>query len=310
MKKNTLTAPILLLAVQALVCACNSDSETLARIAEVEKRYQDSIAVLKDALKEKQEQIDLLSYPADQRLQKAKELIDAGELDKASEEISQLKKLFPNSQEASSSSELVTKIGEIKEAKRKEEERIKALGFKAVSEQTTITIGYNTVTLSGITISKNFTHDSYGDRYFYNDADRGNKYVSMTMSVKSESSDPNLPQLAIYTIVGDRMELEGRFYTRFARWEDYGTYLGNYHDSQNDFAKVSTVKFKLGLQMTDEKLSKPYAIVLKKQNALVRRYERFDNPPVSYEGSADYPSTLSVEDFKKDYVIIKRYNLN
>ena len=104
MKKYAFTIPILLLAIQASLCSCDSKRETEAQIAKVEKKYQDSIAVLKDALKEKQEQIDMLSYPSDQRLAKAKELLDAGELDKASEEISQLKKLFPNSQEASASS--------------------------------------------------------------------------------------------------------------------------------------------------------------------------------------------------------------
>ena len=105
------------------------------------------------------------------------------------------------------------------------------------------------------------------------------------------------------------MSLEGTFRTEFNRWEDYATYLGNYHDSHNDFAKVNSVKFKLGLQVSDEKLNKPYAIVLMKENVLARHYERFDNPPVSYVGSADYPSTLSLSDFGSKYVIVKRYNL-
>lgn len=310
MKKYAFTIPILLLAIQASLCSCDSKRETEAQIAKVEKKYQDSIAVLKDALKEKQEQIDMLSYPSDQRLAKAKELLDAGELDKASEEISQLKKLFPNSQEASASSALVTKIGEIKEAKRKEEERIKALGFKAIAEQTNVKIDYNTVTLSGISVGNRFTFDSYGNEWYYREADRGSKYVSMQMSVTSTDHDPNLPELALYSISGDKMNYEGAFDTRFARWKDYGAYLGNYHDYSNDFAKVSTVRFKLGLQVDNETLSKPYAIVLKKKNVLSSHYERFDNPPVSYEGSANYPSTLSVEDFKNDYVIVKRYNLN
>ena len=310
MKKYAFTIPILLLAIQASICSCDSKREAEAQIAKVEKTYQDSIAVLKDALKEKQEQIDMLSYPSDQRLAKAKELLDAGELDKASEEISQLKKLFPNSQEASASSALVTKIGEIKEAKRKEEERIKALGFKAIAEQTNVKIDYNTVTLSGISVGNRFTFDSYGNEWYYREADRGSKYVSMQMSVTSTDHDPNLPELALYSISGDKMNYEGAFDTRFARWKDYGAYLGNYHDYSNDFAKVSTVRFKLGLQVDNETLAKPYAIVLKKKNVLSSHYERFDNPPVSYEGSANYPSTLSVEDFKNDYVIVKRYNLN
>lgn len=263
---------------------------------------RDSVAVLKDSVR-------ILKYPADQRLAKAKEWVGAGELDKASKEIEQLKTIFPNSPEAKQSDELINKISEMKEAQRKEAERIKALGFKALPEQTTVKIDYNTVTLSNISVGQTFTFDSYDDRYFYRTADRGAKYVTMQMSVKSEDHNPMIPQLAVYSISGDKMILVGTFDTRFARWSDYGAYLGNYHDTNNDFAKVSTVRFKLGLQVDNDKLSNPYAIVLMKKNVLSYSYERFDNPPISYIGSAGYPSVISLGDFNKDYVIIKRYNL-
>lgn len=292
-----------------LVCSCNSKAETEAKIAEIEKRYQDSLSVLRNELKEAQAKIEVLSYPADQRLQKAKSLIEAGDMDKATTEINQLKQIFPNSAEASSSSTLLMRINELKEAKRKEEDRIKALGFKAIAELSTVKIDYNTVTLSSISVGNRFIFDAYDDRWFYRDADRGSKYVTMQMSVTSTDHDPDLPQLALYIISGDKMKLEDTFETRFARWRDYGAYLGNYHDSTNDFAKVSTVRFKLGLQVNNEQLAKPYAIVLMKKNVLTSHYERFDNPPVSYHGSANYPSTLSLDDFKKNFVIVKRFNL-
>lgn len=292
-----------------IVCSCSSKKETEAKIAEVKMIYQDSLAVLKQELKDAKAKIELLSYPADQRLQKAKNLIDTGELDKAITEINQLKKLFPNSSEASSSSALLTRINELKEAKRKEEERIKALGFKAIPEQATVKVDYNTVTYSSISVGDRFIFDAYDDRWFYRDADRGSKYVTMQMSVTSTSHEPNLPELALYIITGDEMILEGTFDTEFARWRDYGAYLGNYHDSTNDFSKVSTVKFKLGLQVSDDKLTKPYAIVLKKKNALSYHYDRFSNPPISYTGSADYPTYLNINDFKDRYALIKRYNL-
>jgi len=305
-KRNSGRTIFFALGILFCVCSCNSDSKTAVRVAE---KYQDTIAVLKSQLNEAQRKIELLSFPADQRLQKAKNLIETGELDKASVEIEQLKQLFPNSPEVVSSSTLLTKIQELKEAKRKEEERIKALGFKALSEQTTIKVDYNTVTYSSISVGNRFVFDAYDDRWFYRDADRGSKYVTMQMSVTSSNHNPDLPELALYVITGDRMVLEGTFDTEFARWRDYGAYLGNYHDSSNDFSKVSTVKFKLGLQVRNEQLAKPYAIVLKKKNVLSYHYDRFSNPPISYIGSANYPSSLSLEDFKEEYVMIKRYNL-
>ncbi len=275
----------------------------------MEKRYQDSISILKSQLKQANEQIVLLKYPADQRLNQAKSLVESGDLDKALVEIQQLKQLFPNSAEASASEALLTRIEDLQEAKRKEEERIKALGFKAIPEQTTIKVDYNTVTLSNISVGNRFVFDAYDDRWFYRDADRGSKYVTMQMSVTSTSHYPDLPQFAAYSIKGDQMTLIGKFDTRYARWSDYGSYLGNYHDSSNDFSKVSTVKFKLGLEVDNETLSRPYAIVLMKKNVLSSHYERFENPPYSYIGSANYPSQLSLDDFKEQYVIVKRFNL-
>jgi hypothetical protein len=307
--KKSFVALIVSLVGASCMSSCSSNSETAAKVADVERKYQDSLAILRNELKEAKAQIGLLSYPADQRLKKAKELLDAGELNKAAAEIEQLKRLFPNSTEATSSASLFARINELKEAKRKEEERIKAIGFKAIVEQTTVKIDYNTVILSAIGVGNRFVFDAYDDRWFYRDADRGSKYVTMQMAVTSTDHDPNLPEFAVYSITGDKMNLVGNFETRFARWRDYGAYLGNYHDSTNDFAKVSTVKFKLGLQVSNEQLAKPYAIVLRKKNVLSSHYERFDNPPISYIGSADYPSTLTIDDFKSDYAIIKRYNL-
>lgn len=308
MKKLTIQLIIGIVGI-FLMSSCDSESKTASQVSEVEKKYQDTVAILRKELKEANDKIELLSFPADQRLQKANDLINAGELDNAIKEIEQLKQLFPNSPEASSSAKLVTKIDELKEEKRKEEERLKALGFKAIAEQTTVKIDYNTINLSSISIGNQFVFDAYDNRWFYRDADRGSKYVTMQMSVTSTDHNPNLPEFAIYTISGETMQLEGCFETHFARWSDYGAYLGNYHDSKNDFSKVSTVKFKLGLQVSDEKLAKPYAIVLKKKNVLSSHYDRFNNPPISYLGSADYPKTLSLSDFENNYIIIKRYNL-
>ncbi len=291
-----------------LMASCNSINNS-GQVSKNEQIYIDSINLLKNQLEQAYAQIEILKYPADQRLNKAKSLMDAGDLDDALNEIYQLKNVFPDSKEATLSETIVNKINDLKEAKRKEEERIKALGYKAIAEQTTIKVDYNTIVLSSISVGNTFVFDSYGDRYYYRDADRGNKYVTMQMAVTSTDHDPDLPQLAAYSINGDKMQLIGKFDTEFARWKDYGAYLGNYHDSSNDFAKVSTVRFKLGLQISNEVLAGPYAIVLMKKNVLSSHYDRFSNPPKSYIGSADYPTSLNLDSFKDNYVLIKRFNL-
>ena len=256
--------------------------------------------------------VTMLSFPADQRLTKINSLVSSGEYTAAKREISRLIELFPESKEAKSAPAINERIDKLIAQKKAEEERIKALGFKALKASTSFKIDYNKVELTSISVGNTFTFDSYGDRYFYRSADRGNKYITAAMKITSDSKDPKLPQLAVYKISGDSMTWEGNFKTEFARWDDYGSYLGNDHDFGNDFAKTSSVRFKIGKEVAEEIVKGPYALVMKKENALNRNYERFDNPPISYIGSVDYPYTLKLEDFTKEnsqYIVVKIANL-
>lgn len=253
--------------------------------------------------------ISILAFPADQRLAKIKDLIASEDYADAKSQIAQLKKVFPNSSEAKVCGDLESTITAKEEAKKAEQERIRALGFKAIAAKTTFTIGYNTMTLSGFSIGTQFIHDAYDDQWFYNTADRGNKFVTAAMSIKSTDKDPNIPEFAVYSVNGDKMKFVGKFRTEYARWRDYGTYLGNYHDTSNDFAKVSTVKFKLGAEVSESVTSTAFAIVCKKENGLVSAYNRYENPPMSWKGSVSYPSSLSVMDFENNYILVKLYNL-
>lgn len=307
MKKSFLLAMGMLGLV--LVCSCNSKSETEAKIAEMEKKYQDSLSIVRNELKEAKAKIEVLSYPADQRFSHITELFNAQEYDKVKKEIAEMKSVFPNAPENTECGKILEKISTLEAAKKAEEERIKALGFKAITQKTTFKIDYNTIALSSISIGKTYTFDYRSDEWTYREADRGTKYISAAMSVTSTDHDPNLPQLAVYKIEGGNMVYVESFDTEFARWEDYGSYLGNDHDFHNDFAKVSTVKFKIGVQISDEVLSKPYAIVVKSENGLTSSYDRFKNPPKSYIGSVSYPRTLNVEDFSKNFILVKTYNL-
>lgn len=271
-------------------------------------QVDDNAAIIK-ALRDS---ITMLSFPADQRLAKINSLVTAGNYTSAKDEISQLIELFPESKEAKTSLSINERVDKLIAQKKAEEERIKALGFKALKTYTSITVGYNKVVFTNINIGNTFTFDSYGDTYHYYTADRGNKFLSAAMKITSEDKNPLLPQPALYSISGDAMNWVGNFSVKFTRWKDYGTYLGNYTDNSNDFSKVSSVNFKVGYETSDEITKKPYAIVLKKENSLVRNYERFDNPPVFYTGSVNYPTTLRLEDFTSDdsqFVVVKIANL-
>lgn len=298
-----------------LVC-CFMICSSCDRNAEVVKSLNAKLDSLQDVadsqwglIESLRDTVRSLSFPSDQRLIKIKSLIAEDCFADAKNEISDLETLFPNSKEAKEAQSLRYSISAKEEAIRAEQERIQALGFKAIKAKTSFQIDYNNIILSNISIGKQFSYDSYGDYYFVSTADRGNRYVTASMSVTSSSTNPKLPQFAIYSIYGKQMKYQGRFTTKFARWEDYGTYLGNYHDNGNDFAKVSTVKFKIGVEVSTWVALDPFAIVVKKSNELELAYDRYSDPPMSYEGSVDYPDTLTMSNFEESYILVKLYNL-
>lgn len=304
---------ILLLSIPTtLIISCGVKQNEYDRVKtqlETAKKQmmQDSIRIsnLRDT-------ITMLSLPANQRLSLINEQVSTGEYGQARKSIGELNRLFPGSKESQQTVAILQRIDNLIAKQKAEEERIKALGFKALKTQTTATIDYNKVSFSGLSVSNTFVHDSYDDRYFYNRADRGNTYVLATMSVTSESHNPDIPTLAVYSINGDKMKIESVMRLEFAQWKDYGAYLGNHVDFGNDFSKTSTIRFKLGAEVPVEITKNAYAIVLKKYNGLSRTNNRYDNPEISYNGNMMYPHFLSLEDFTKDYsdyVLVKIANL-
>lgn len=311
MKKITYLITLLL---AVTIVSCNNGKEsTDALQAKVDSLT--AVVTKQDLqLKEKSDSIGMLRFPADQRLAKIKQLIAAENFSEAQSSIASLQSAFPNSPEAEQCNELKQTINAKIDAIAAEKARIKALGFKALKTQTKVEIGYNTVTFGSFSIGTKFTHDVYGgyggSSWFEHTADRGNKYISCPMDVTSSSKDPSIPTIALYSIHGDQLILQGSFRVEMGRWQDYGTYLGNEHDIKNDFSKVSTVKFKLGLELSESTLSQPYMVVLKKENTQSRHYERMRNPPIYYSGAAGYPSKLSMENFADGgYVALKIANL-
>ncbi len=297
-----------------VMTACGSGGTNGVDLQSKVDSLSNVVATQQARIAEMQDSISMLQFPADQRLAKIKQLIADERFTEAKEDISILKSLFPNSPEASKCDALSESIDAKLAAIEAEKQRIKALGFKALKVQSKVTVDYNTVTFGSFNVGTKFTHDVYqtysGSSWFEHTADRGNKYISCAMDVTSTSKDPDIPTLAFYSIEGDKLVRKGDFWVQMGRWRDYGAYLGNEHDLNNDFSKVSTVKFKLGLELPDEDFTKPYVVVLKKANTQRYHYNRMDNPPISYKGDADYPSTLTIEDFSDgDYVAIKIANL-
>lgn len=292
------------LLVLGLLTSCDS------YLVEYNQSQQD-LALARDSVRMLQRQIEELSYPANQRLSNINKLIKDGDLDAATTEINKLVELFPMSYEAKQVDNLQAKIAKIRQAKIDEENRIKALGFKALKDNMNISFGDIKVSFSGFKTANTFVFDSYSSEYHYFQADKNHKYLSASMNVTSSSSNPKLPMCAIYYVDGDKLEYGYHtFMTRFARWDNYGSYLGNYNDINNDFNKVNTVKFKVGTQISDLELARPFVVVLKKEGVLERKYEQFSTPEVSYSGTTSFAPSLTLADVGEsgEYVVVKRYN--
>ena len=155
MKKQSIVIIGVLLISLFLSCTQADKTDVAAQIAEIERIYQDSLNALRQKLSDANDKIEILSYPADQRLASIDELFKSGDYVGVRKEAAELKRVFPNAKENDSSNEYLKKIEAIEAAKKAEEERIKSLGFKAIAEQATVKINYNTVTFSNFTIGKN-----------------------------------------------------------------------------------------------------------------------------------------------------------
>lgn len=299
---------LLIFAVVTCCLGCTTNTQDTALISSLNSEVEK----LKTENEDLKKTIELLKCPASDRLRAIKELIIENKFEEASQGIKELKELFPLSEEAKQCGEQENIITAKKEKILAEQARIKALGFKALKEVSTVNIFYNKVSVGSFSVAKTFAFDAYDDSYFYKTADRGNKYISARITITSEEKDPKLPVFYAYTIDGDKLQYEGHFILRFARWRDYATYLGNYNDNGNDFSKTSTIPFKIGIEVSDKVASKPLVILCRKQNCMIRNYDRFDNPPVSYSigGGCTYDTTLTIDDLKKGYAVVKVLNKN
>ena len=293
--------------------SCSSDNTYVNQLQEKIDSLSNIVVYQNNIINQQHDTITLLKYPADQRLSKIKTLISDANYSEAKSEIASLQKVFPNSSEAAACPALIQTIDEKLAEIEAEKERIRALGFKALKTYSNVSIDYNTVSISGVGISRQFVHDVYGpysDDCVSETSDRGNKMITAEMSVTSTSKDPAIPTLAVYSIKGDKLNLEGVLSIRIARWSEYEYYVGLENDNKNDFSKVNTVKFKLGCELSETVFSKPYIVVLKKANTIRRSERTTGRPKIYYTGAAGYPNMLNIDNFNNgDYVAIKIANL-
>lgn len=282
---------ILLLGVAIVICLFSSCTQTnkmdiAAQIAEIENKYQDSIKSLRQELNEANGMIEILSFPADQRFARIVNLFNAGDYDSVKKEAAELKRIFPNAKENDDSNEFLIKIEAIESAKKAEEERIRALGFKAFKDSPIVKIDNVTYSFSGFTYGRTFTFEYVYDvdEYSYEVADKNCTYILASLTMSTKENYASRPQVYACEIVDGKLKKIDDFRIEYASYNTYGASIGNYSETSHDFSKVSSVKYKMAAQIPQSYIgNNPIVIIVRKSSGYLSDEITIDEVRDNYE---------------------------
>ena len=294
MKKTSIVFTVLATTTSLLLsCTQANKTDVTAQIAEIESKYQDTIKILRHQLSEANEKIGILSYPADQRLAHIGELFNSGDYDGVKKETAELKRVFPNAKENDGCNEYLKKIEAIEAAKKAEEERIKALGYKAFKDNPTVKFGNVTYSFSGFTYGRTFTFEYVldVDEYSYEVADKNCTYILASLSISTKENHASPPRVYACEIVDGKLKEIDDFRIEYATYDTYGASIGNYSETSHDFSKVSSVKYKMAAQIPQSYTSKPIVIIAKKTYGYLS-------------------GEISIDEVRENYEVIKILNRN
>lgn len=274
-------------------CTQSNKTDVNAQFVEIEKKYQDSIKVLKQELKESNDKIEILSFPADQRLIRIGELFNSGDYDGVKKEVTELKRVFPNAKENEASNEFLRKIEVIEAAKKAEEERIKALGYKAFKDNLIVKSDNLTYSFSGFTYGRTFTFEYVYDvdEYSYEVADKNCTYILASLAISTKENYASTPNVYACEIVNGKLKEIDDFRIEYASYNTYGASIGNYSETSHDFSKVSSVKYKMAAQIPQSYTSKPIVIIVRKKSGYLS-------------------GEISIDEVRENYEVIKILNRN
>lgn len=251
-----------------ILSKCDSLQVVLKQEKEKQLELYNTIQCLNDS-------INKLSFPADQRLYHIQNLIEADSLDLAALEIENLKITFPHSKEAKLVYEQTELIKKRKAAIKKEQERIKALGFKVLMDKSSVFVKQSDgdevkYTFSNFHFGRQFIFNYINDigEYYYRTADKGNTYILADMSIYTQADNAFTPNVYACVIVDGKLSPIGSFVSEYESYDTYGAYLGNYADTKHDFSKVNTVRYKIAAQISQNDVGRPIVILMIKSKNL------------------------------------------
>lgn len=270
------------LSTMILLGCGGSDNE-----ASLKKANEDLIAQVRELssnnAKLKQALEDAQNTPA-RFLAKVTTEVGKNDLEAAKTALSKFQSKFPQqSTELSKAKTLVADLEKSIEQKRLQEERLKLLGFKAIKDDLSATFAGKTLKLGNPTFSNTVAADAHDDEWLEFKAQRGSKLLSAPLTVSSDDLSQSIVPIYLYRIEGGALEKDDAFNIRFASWESYGTFIGLYHDSHNDFKFSKNVRFKIVYQVDEDSLKKPLAIVAGPEACIELETGLIGQPTIGYK---------------------------
>lgn len=179
--------------------------------------------------------------------------------------------------------------------------------FLKLPEQKKVILDSLTLSLRKLEVRERWTHDKYGSKAHFTKAGKGNRFIIPQILIRSKSNNPKLPALSIYRLDNRKLIFVKALKYKFNRWGNYNFYLGNEVDPQNDFAQKKSIKFLPAVLLTNELIQEETLfLVAKKKTCIVRKENRFNNPPVEYiDMFCTYPKELTAEEFKANFSLLK-----
>lgn len=279
-----------------ILCSC-TNQETVNATKQLTKKCDSLIIVnqqLNDRIASLSDSLILLSYSASDRLVQIKRLVIENKIDSATDEILTLKRLFPMAKEISECGKQEFIIANIVAKQKAEEERIKALGYKAFTDHPTSIVGTSKFSISGFNFGRTYTFDycSDVDEYSYRTADKDNTYILASLSLTSKDKGyVSTPSINVYEIVNGNLKRLAWFSCEYSTWESYGAKIGNYSDDSHDFSKVNTVRYNLAAEISKDYMNKPLVVLTN----------------IDGESIGD---SLTIDDVKQKCIVIKILNRN
>lgn len=237
------------------------------------------------------------------RLAKGQEYIAKNDFENAKKELSVLIEKFNGSIEAKKAQTLLAEIEKQEKIKKETEERKKTLGFKILKENTSITIANITIKFKSVSTGNRWTYDNDKyDYYRYRTAERGNTFVLANVLITSKVKETRIPLISVYKLSSGNLNLIGTMQREFVTDADGSI------ETHKDFKYVSSVAFSQALEISKKILEETAVfVVVKRVNC--SKYEFGYYLDCNPDG-CNIKSTLSVDDFDKDYALIKIFNKN